>query len=167
MAVILSGVIDIARNLRDHGLSLSRGDAALAPRVVGLAEASSLSEVEAAGEEELGARAVAVVENGAGSVHGEVKGAAVAELRDSAVALDQAGLAGDLGVNERLRNAARAVGSIATKASIRDELEGSTDTVVNSVATADELHSPGNWVSGVGARAALSLGGIAAGKGGH
>ena len=85
---------------------MSGRDAALASGVIEGAEASSLSEVESAGEEELGARAVAVVKNSAGAIHGEVQGVAVAILGDSAVALNKAGLAGDLGVNERLRNAA-------------------------------------------------------------
>ena len=85
---------------------MSGRDTALTSGVIERAEAASLSEVEGAGEEELGARAVAVVKNSAGAIHGEVQGAAVAILGDSAVALNKAGLAGDLGVNERLRNAA-------------------------------------------------------------
>jgi len=91
---------------------LSGRNAALALGVVGLAEASSLSEVEVAREEELGARAVAVVQNGAGTVHCEVQGAAVAELRKGAVTLGQASFAWDLVVNEGLGNAARAVGGV-------------------------------------------------------
>lgn len=93
-------------NLRNHSLSLGGRDAALASGVIEGAEASSLSEVKGAGEQELGARAVAVVENCTGAIHGEIQGAAVAVLGDSPVALNKAGLAGDLSVNERLGNAA-------------------------------------------------------------
>ena len=106
LAVSLSCIIDVALNLRNHSLSLSGRDAALASGVIEGADAASLSEVEGAGEEELGARAVAVVQDCAGAIHGEVQGAAVAVLGDRAVALNKAGLAGDLGVNEGLGNAA-------------------------------------------------------------
>jgi hypothetical protein len=107
LAVVLSCIIDIALNLRNHSLSLSRRHAALASvAVIEWADAASLSEVEGAGEQELGARAVAVVQDGAGAIHSEVQGAAVAVLGDGAVALNLAGLAGDLGVNEGLGNAA-------------------------------------------------------------
>ena len=107
LTVVLSCIIDIALNLRNHGLSLSGRDAALASvAVIEGTDAASLSEVEGAGEEELGARAVAVVQDSAGAIHSEVQGAAVAVLRDCAIALNKASLAGDLGVNERLGNAA-------------------------------------------------------------
>lgn len=87
-------------------MSLSGRDTALALGIVGLAEACGLSEVEVAGEEELGARAVAVVEAAAGTVHSDVQGAAIAELGKGTVALSQASLAGELGVNQGFRNAA-------------------------------------------------------------
>ena len=51
-------------------------------------------------------RAAAVVQDCAGSIHGEVQCAAVAVLRDGAVTLNKAGLAGDLSLNEALGNAA-------------------------------------------------------------
>jgi hypothetical protein len=106
LTVVLSCIIDIALNLRNHGLSLSRRDAALASAVVEGADTGSLSEVEGAGEEELGARAVAVVQDSASAIHGEVKGAAVAVLGDCAVALNKASLTGDLRVDQGLGNAA-------------------------------------------------------------
>lgn len=85
---------------------MSGRDTALASGVIEGADAASLSEVEGAGEEELWARAVAVVKNSAGAIHGEVQSAAVAVLGDSPVAFNKAGLAGDLGVDEGLGNAA-------------------------------------------------------------
>jgi hypothetical protein len=93
-------------NLRNHSLSLSGRNTALASGGIGKAEAGSLSEVEGAGEEELWARAAAVVQDCAGSIHSEVQCAAVTVLRDGTVTLNKAGLAGDLSLNEALRNAA-------------------------------------------------------------
>lgn len=107
LTVVLSCIIDIALNLRNHGLSLSGRDAALASvAVIEGADAASLSKVEGAGEEELWARAVAVVQDSAGAIHGEVQDAAVAVLGDCAVALNLASLAGDLGLDEGLGNTA-------------------------------------------------------------
>jgi hypothetical protein len=51
-------------------------------------------------------RAAAVVQDCAGSIHDEVQCAAVAELRNGAVTLNKAGLAGNLSFNEALGNAA-------------------------------------------------------------
>jgi hypothetical protein len=93
-------------NLRNHSQSLSGRNTALAPGGIGKAEAGSLSKVEAAGDEELWVRAAAVVQDCAGSIHDEIQCAAVAELRNGAVTLNKAGLAGNLSFNEALGNAA-------------------------------------------------------------
>jgi hypothetical protein len=152
LAVGLSCIINIALNLRNHGQSLIGRHAALTLRVIIWAYAASLSEIESAGEEELWAGTVAVVQNCAGSVHGEVQTAAVAVLWDSAVTFNKASFAGDLGLNERSGNAARAVGCIGrAEASIRSKLESSTNSIVNSGASTNKLSLFSDWVSGIGA----------------
>lgn len=76
---------------------MSWRDTALALGVIWLAEAGGLSEVEVAGKKELRARAVAVVEDGDGAVDCDIQSAAVAVLGNGAIALDNTGLAGNLG----------------------------------------------------------------------